>query len=154
MSLIKVAWYLLWVKNMHFGSPSDPTQTAVAMVKPRYVYSISKPHGQSSGSPVRIYYSSISSNPQCRSQAVVCDSTPRKYPLRGYILGVLTHTTALDRLWGGDKTLNAYFGFVPARVFWLGIWKSDHVVLKSSIRTSASPRRQWSHRGLRVTQNP
>ena len=29
----------------------------------------------------------------------------RKYPLRGYILGVLTHTTALDRLWGGDKTL-------------------------------------------------
>ena len=22
----------------------------------------------------------------------------RKYPLRGYILGVLTHTTALDRL--------------------------------------------------------
>ena len=29
----------------------------------------------------------------------------RKYPLRGYILGVLKHTTALDRLWGGDKTL-------------------------------------------------
>ena len=29
----------------------------------------------------------------------------RKYPLRGYILGVLTHTTALDRLWGGDETL-------------------------------------------------
>ena len=26
----------------------------------------------------------------------------RKYPLRGFILGVLTHTTALDRLWGGD----------------------------------------------------
>ena len=26
----------------------------------------------------------------------------RKYPLRGYILGVLTHTTAWDRLWGGD----------------------------------------------------
>ena len=25
----------------------------------------------------------------------------RKYPLRGYILGVLTHTTALDRFWGG-----------------------------------------------------
>ena len=23
----------------------------------------------------------------------------RKYPLRGYILGVLTHTTALDRHW-------------------------------------------------------
>ena len=29
----------------------------------------------------------------------------RKYPLRGYILGVLTHTTAWDRHWGGDKTL-------------------------------------------------
>ena len=29
----------------------------------------------------------------------------RKYLLRGYILGVLTHTTALDRLWGGDETL-------------------------------------------------
>ena len=26
----------------------------------------------------------------------------RKYPLRGYILGVLAHTTAWDRLWGGD----------------------------------------------------
>ena len=23
----------------------------------------------------------------------------RKYPLRGYILGVLAHTTALDQLW-------------------------------------------------------
>ena len=29
----------------------------------------------------------------------------RKYSLRGYILGVLTHTTALDQLWGGDETL-------------------------------------------------
>ena len=26
----------------------------------------------------------------------------KKYPLRGYILGMLMHTTALDRLWGGD----------------------------------------------------
>ena len=26
----------------------------------------------------------------------------RKYSLRGYILGVLTHTTAWDKLWGGD----------------------------------------------------
>ena len=30
----------------------------------------------------------------------------RKYPLRGYFLGVLAHTTALDRLWRGDETLN------------------------------------------------
>ena len=29
----------------------------------------------------------------------------RKYALCGYILGVLTHTTALDQLWGGDETL-------------------------------------------------
>ena len=29
-------------------------------------------------------------------------SYTRKYPLRGYILGVLTHTTAWDQLWGGD----------------------------------------------------
>ena len=30
----------------------------------------------------------------------------RKYPLCGYILGVLTHTTAWDRHWRGDETLN------------------------------------------------
>ena len=35
--------------------------------------------------------------------------TTRKYPLRGYILGVLTHTTALDRFWGGDGTLSMWF---------------------------------------------
>ena len=29
----------------------------------------------------------------------------RKYPLRGYILGVLTHTTAWNRHWRGDITL-------------------------------------------------
>ena len=29
----------------------------------------------------------------------------RKYPLQGYILGVLTHTTAWDRHWGGNITL-------------------------------------------------
>ena len=33
----------------------------------------------------------------------------RKYLLRGYILGVLTHTTALDRLWEGDETLTMWF---------------------------------------------
>ena len=27
----------------------------------------------------------------------------RKYQLRGYTLGVLTYTTAWDRLWGGDE---------------------------------------------------
>ena len=28
-----------------------------------------------------------------------------KYPLCGYILGVLMHTTAWDGHWGGDETL-------------------------------------------------
>ena len=36
---------------------------------------------------------------------------------------------------------------------WEGFWNSDHVVLKSSIRTSASPRLQRSHCGLRLTQH-
>ena len=31
-------------------------------------------------------------------------SSYRKYPLHGY-LGVLTHTNALVRLWGGDEPL-------------------------------------------------
>ena len=34
----------------------------------------------------------------------------RKYLLRGYILGVLTHTTAWDRLWGGDVFLRLFIG--------------------------------------------
>ena len=29
----------------------------------------------------------------------------RKYLLRGYILGVLMHTTAWEQLWGCDETL-------------------------------------------------
>ena len=29
----------------------------------------------------------------------------RKYPLYGYILGVLSHTTVLDQHWGGDEIL-------------------------------------------------
>ena len=33
----------------------------------------------------------------------------RKYPLCGYILGVLTYTTAWDRFWKGDETLK--YGF-------------------------------------------
>ena len=33
----------------------------------------------------------------------------RKYPLRGYIFGVLVYTTALDRLWGGAETLKWQF---------------------------------------------
>ena len=36
----------------------------------------------------------------CQSAVPVIEFT-RKYPLHGYILGVLTHTTALDQLWEG-----------------------------------------------------
>ena len=79
----------------------------------------------------------------------------RKYPLRGYFLGVLTHTTAWDRLWGGEQMF--WFEILSALpclvAVWFAFWNSDHVVLKSSIRTSASPRRQQSDWGLRVTQN-
>ena len=39
---------------MHVGSPSDLSQTAAAGEKPRYVYLILKPHGQSSRSPVQL----------------------------------------------------------------------------------------------------
>ena len=97
MSPMKVAWYVLWVKNMHFGSPWDPSQTAAAEVKPRCVYSILKPHGQSFRRQIRLLPSKatprefqtktwVYSPPQSRSQAVVCVSTPRMYPRSGYFL--------------------------------------------------------------------
>ena len=35
---------------------------------------------------------------------IILDVT-RKYPLCGYILCVLTHTTAWDQLWGGDENI-------------------------------------------------
>ena len=47
MLLIKVVWYVLRVKNMYPRSPSGPSGTAVAEAKPRCVYLILKPHGQS-----------------------------------------------------------------------------------------------------------
>ena len=51
----------------------------------------------------------------------------RKYPLCRYILGlgVLTHSTALDQLWGGDR--REYSDLVS----------EYSVVLKLNIRTSA-----------------
>ena len=54
MSLIKVAWYVTRVKNMHLGSPSDPSQTAASETKLRYVYLILKPYGQSFRWQVRL----------------------------------------------------------------------------------------------------
>ena len=47
ISQIKVVWYVFGVKNMHPGSSSDLSGTAAAEVKPRWVYPILKPHGQS-----------------------------------------------------------------------------------------------------------
>ena len=43
----------------------------------------------------------------------------RKYPLRGYILVVLTHKTAWDRLWGGDLFLRSYIR--KARSDWASV---------------------------------
>ena len=40
----------------------------------------------------------------------------RKHPLREYILGILRHTTARDRVWGGD---------VFQRLFILGFTSHD-----------------------------
>ena len=37
ITLIKVAWHVVRVKNMHLGSPSDPSGTAAAEAKPRRV---------------------------------------------------------------------------------------------------------------------
>ena len=54
MSLIKVVFYVLRVKNMHPRSPSDPSGTAAAEAKPRCVHLILKPHFQSFRSPVRL----------------------------------------------------------------------------------------------------
>ena len=105
---------------------------------------------------LRIYNLKKTSPPQSRSQAVVCVSPPRMYPRSGYFLGVLTHTTAWDRLWGGDVFLRLYICSSASprmAAVWRCFWNSDHVVSKLSIRTSASPRQQWSHWGLRVTQD-
>ena len=42
---------------MHPGSPSDPSGTAATEAKPRYVYSILKPHGHSFRRQVRLLLS-------------------------------------------------------------------------------------------------
>ena len=39
---------------MHFESPSDPSQTAATVAKPKYGYSILKPLGQSFRSAARL----------------------------------------------------------------------------------------------------
>ena len=93
MSLTKVVWYVLRVKNMHPGSPSDPSGTAAAEAKPRCVHSILKPHGKSFRRQIRLLPSKAMPREfqtkmfvQSWSQAIVCVSTPRKYPRNGYFL--------------------------------------------------------------------
>ena len=44
---------------MHLGSTSDPSQTTAAEAKPRYVYSILKPHSQSSRGTVRASHTPV-----------------------------------------------------------------------------------------------
>ena len=41
-----------------------------------------------------------------------------KYPIRGYIQGVLKHTTAWDQHWKSDEILKCGFTF---EYMWLGI---------------------------------
>ena len=66
----------------------------------------------------------------------------RKYPLRRYILGVQTHTTALDQHWGGDETLKLFLVYVA----WLLLSYCHNVC------NSASPH-LMDPRGLVVTKN-
>ena len=83
-------------------------------------------------------------------------SITRKYPLRRYILGVLTHTTAWDWLCGDDIFLRLYICSSASPCMaevWLAFWNSDYVVSKSTIHTSATSRRQQSDLGLRMIQN-
>ena len=61
--------------------------------------------------------------------AVVLIEMTRKYPVHGYILSVLAHTTAWDRLWKGDETLK----WVSLYVAWL------HFTQYRNIRSKVSP---------------
>ena len=65
----------------------------------------------------------------------------RKDPLRRYILGALTHTTAWDGLLEGGVFLRFFIcSSASPRVaaVRLGFWDSDYVVLELSIGSSAS----------------
>ena len=84
----------------------------------------------------------------------------RKYPLCGYILGVLMHTTAWEWLLGDDETLTygfrierTYLGFASAEKLGLGIWNSDRVVLKLNIHTSTSPSADVVWKGIWNSDN-
>ena len=57
----------------------------------------------------------------------------RKCPLRGYFLGVVTHTNVWDQLWGGDVFLRLYLRSLAlprVAAVGLGCWNFEHVVLR------------------------
>ena len=82
VSLIKVAWYVLRVKDMHSWSPPDlwgPWDEE----KLSYIhYDIRREEAKLS----ILKLASVLLSPQCWSKAVVCISTPRMYPWSGHFL--------------------------------------------------------------------
>ena len=102
---------------MHPGSPSDPSGTAATKAKPRQVYSILKPHGQSSKSPIRLL--------PCKAKLSYVYTTlnkhhlPRVGPKQMRALANLGYTRAADTsqyintsLFEGTKTsISLYFHF-------------------------------------------
>ena len=93
MSLIKVAWCVFRVKNMHPGSTSHPSWTAPAEVRILdFQTTLSEFQAQSQTAAargeakLRIYNLKKTSPTQSWSQAVVCVSTPRIYPCSRYFL--------------------------------------------------------------------
>ena len=67
----------------------------------------------------------------------VLDNT-RKYPLRGYILGVLTHTTTLDSLRGGNNTLKWIYSAWLYLAKYCNVWSSasPHLMGPGGLRVS------------------
>ena len=62
----------------------------------------------------------------------------RKYPLRGYILGVLTHTTTLDSLRGGNNTLKWIYSAWLYLAKYCNVWSSasPHLMGPGGLRVS------------------
>ena len=84
MSVIKVALHVFRVKNIHSGSPSDP-YGPWGEVKLSYIHYNIRQDETKLLKYIKTQFS-VSSPPQCRSQVVVCVSTPRMYPRGSYFL--------------------------------------------------------------------
>ena len=119
-----------WVKSMHLGSPSDPSQAAAAETKLRYVYSILKPPGHSSRSWSDRCWArrSRATYTQFQNHMVRVIEThivaPNSIPLPLHVVLELSIRSSASP---------------SVAAVWLGLWNSGHVVLKSSIRSSALP---------------